>query len=208
MGYLGYITADIRRDMSLSATAKVLYAEITANLGLNGRMKFNLHRLAMMTGFEHWVVKDGLNDLAKRKHIYRIKDEISIHPPAQEDLQIDLDLDFNKELVRIWNKTFEKELIKGYLLTDTIAGAIGKVLDSYSKDDIVAAIPKWRDFCKQDKWWGDKERENLKVNLLRFLQDDNRIQQAMNFDKSTANVDITRQTSARKEEDLNTDLLN
>jgi hypothetical protein len=45
----------------------------------------------------------------------------------------------------------------------------------------VSAIPKWRDFCKQDKFWGAKDKVNLKVNLLRFLQDDNRIQQAMNF---------------------------
>jgi hypothetical protein len=181
MGYLGYIPAEIRRDMSLSPSAKVLYAEITANLGVNGRMKFSLHRLALMTGFEHWVVKDSLNALAKRGHIYRIDKEISIFPPQQEDMQIDLDLDFNKELVRIWNKTFENELTKGYLLTDNIAGAINKCLDSYSKDDLVSAIPKWRDFCKQDKFWGAKDKVNLKVNLLRFLQDDNRIQQAMNF---------------------------
>ena len=196
MGYLGYIPAEIRRDMSLSATAKVLYAEITANLGVNGRMKFSLHRLALMTGFEHWAVKDSLNALAKRGHIYRIDKEISIFPPQQEDMQIDLDLDFNKELVRIWNKTFENELTKGYLLTDNIAGAINKCLDSYSKDDLVSAIPKWRDFCKQDKWWGDKERANLKVNLLRFLQDDNRIQQAMNFDpKATGDIFNVRDES-------------
>lgn len=181
MGYLGFIPAPIRRDMSLSPYAKVLYAEITANLGVNGRMKFSLHRLSLLTGFEHGVVKGNLNELAKRGHLYRVNDEISIYPPQEEDMQIDLDLDFNKELVRIWNETFKNELTKGYLLTDNIAGAINKCLDSYTKDDLVSAIPKWRDFCKQDKFWGAKDKVNVRVNLLRFLQDDNRIQQAMNF---------------------------
>jgi hypothetical protein len=127
-------------------------------------------------------VKGSLNDLARKHHLYRIGDEISIHPPtAEDDNQIELNLDFNQEFVRLWNKTFEKELNKGYVLTDTLSGEIKNRLDSFSKDDLVASIKKWRDFCEGDEWWSKKP--DLMVNLMRFLQKEERIQQALNFKK-------------------------
>jgi hypothetical protein len=191
MSAFGVIPSKILFDNSLSDSAKILYAIITSHASASGRMPFSLHRLSMISGYKHFLVKAALNELAKAKHIYRVSEFISLHPPTEEDKQMELNFDFVTEIVNIWNDTFKKEMKVGYPVTDTLSGYVNLALKSFSKDDLVRAVRQWRDYCMNDDWWSKDSNRKHMTNLLSFFQKEERIHNALNFDKNKVDTGIT-----------------
>ena len=187
--FYGVLPIHVLRNKSLSAQAKILYMEITSRVGVNGRMKFNLHGLAMSQGVAHYIIKSSLNDLAKAELIWRIDSEISLSPPdSQEFKQMELDLEFVGEVIRKWNETFKRELPEGVKQTASLSGIISDALNSFSKHDLLSVIDKWYNYSRQDKWWGLPENKMHRANLFKLFSNGERLNQILNWTTNSATV--------------------
>ena len=191
--YFGVLPIHILRNKTLTPLAKLLFMEITSRVGVNGKMRFTLHSLAMTFGVTHGVVKFNLNALAKAKLIWRIGEEISLAPPDEhESRQIEMNLEFVGEIIRKWNETFKADLPFGVVQSDILSGTINDALSVFSKDNLILAIDRWDRYCKNDKWWGDSSRTQIKTNISSFFKNIDRITQALNYKNSSSQIVIQR----------------
>ena len=176
--------------------------EITSRVGVAGTMRFNLHALSMAQGLSHGSVKFALNSLAREKLIWRIGQEISLSPPdSKEFVQLEIDMDFIAEVVKKWNKTFKKELPQGIKQTANLTGTVSDCLLTFSKDDIITSIDRWRNYCMSDKWWSKDENKLYRADMFKFFSNSERVNQALNYTGKNSQVVI------QKEEAENKDLL-
>ena len=202
MNYYGVLPVHVLRNKTLSAFDKIIYMDITSRVGVNGRMPFNMHGLAMSHGVNHGAIKGSLNNLARQKLIFKIGTEISLSAPdSAESTQMEFNLDFVGEVIRKWNEVFKRELPNGVKTTAKLTGIVSDCLVSFSKDDLMSAIDGWHSFCKDDDWWGKDDNKLHRSNMFRFFSNEERITQAMNFKGGG-------QITARKEQAEDSGLLN
>ena len=170
-------------NKSISPIAKILYGYISSVAGKTGRYKFTLHHFSLILGVPHYTIKLSLNELAKEKFIWRIGEDISLYETDEEKdtAQMELEMEFAKELIREWNSAFKTELPKGIVQTAALTGAIYDCLNVFSKDDLYESVGKWHDYCVNDKWWGKDENKMHRANAFKFFSNPERITQAMNW---------------------------
>jgi len=172
---------------SLSPTSKMIYAYIVYLSGKTGKCKFTLHHFAVTFGLQHGIVKISLNELAKNGFIWRDGENISLVEPEVEDAQIEADYEFAGEVVRLWNKVFKRDLQVGIKNTPELSGAISNTMSSFSGDEIILAVERWKVFCDNDDWWNKDENRKHKTNIMKFFEKSERLNQALNF-KSGTNI--------------------
>jgi len=200
--FYGVIPIHVLRNKNLSPLDKLIWLEITTRVGVNGRMKFNLHGLSLTMGVNHSLIKHSLNNLARESLIWRIGKEISLSAPdSPESQQIEMDLEFVGEIIRKWNEVFKKDLPEGVKQTASLSGIISDSLTSFTKQELIDAVERWHSFCKDSDWWGKAENKLHRANMFKFFSNEERITQALNF---KGGGEIT----ARREEAEDSDLLN
>ena len=208
--YYAVLPAEVRYNKYLSPMAKLLYAEITAKLGRNGKCKVDVPYFTRALHLNSEQVRKHLNELRVEKHIYNIKGVISLLKAEAkiDSVQLEIDVDFTEEVVKKWNDLFHKESFDvGIRKTDELTAAVNDRLAVFSKDDIIKAMENRHTYVTTNEWHQKPENIIHQSKIMTIMLSDEKMQSALNFKKVAMAVNIKNTTVGEESGGGNLDVL-
>jgi hypothetical protein len=187
-GAVGILPAYIRYTSKLSASAKLLYAEITANLDETG-LYCNLtnREFAENLGGEERTIQRLLANLIHYKVIERVQvgkvRQLTLriphkiirgdNPPHSHEV-----VEFTRELIAYWNKLFASSIAYRSMYVDMVAERLLK----FSKKDIGLALQQWHRLYAEDEYW--KENRSNLIDITNVIASDESVERFLKLNNN------------------------
>ena len=197
---MGYIPSSVRYNAVLTAEAKLVYAELTAMCGIDGRCQVDYKHLSEVFTRNTTQIKILLNSLYKVGAIGKEDGFITLVGTTgveKKTMLENVDTNFIHEVLDYWNKLFEKEVPRGIRKTPTLTKRLTERQVTFSKSEIMAALKNRHDYVNRSDWHNKSENKNHKVNIMIVLSSDDKLQEFLNMEESKTK-DMKRQTVAVK----------
>jgi hypothetical protein len=207
---MGYIPSSVRYNAVLTAEAKLLYAELTAMCGIDGRCKLDYTHLTNVFTRNTVQIKVLLNSLYKTGAIGTGGDGfitlIGNAGVQKKTMLENVDTPFIDEIVDVWNELFKKDIPRGIRKTAKLTKMVTERQVTFSKEEIMTSLKNRHDYVSRNDWHNISANKHHKVNILIVLADDDKVQEFLNMEESNA-TDMKRQTVAVKKEKSDENLL-
>ena len=206
---MGYLPSVVRYNPTLPPEAKLLYAELTAMCGEDGRCKIDYQHLRKVFTRNTYEIKGLLNALFKATYINKDGNHITLTAiqPEPKKVFIEVDTSFIEEVVGLWNKLFAKELQHPIKKTAELTRILTERQGTFSNSEILSALTNRHDFVSRSEWHSKPDNFKHKVNIMIPLASDTKLQENLNYSQKQF-VDMRRTTVAVEKEKGDQSLLN
>ena len=197
---MGYIPSSVRYNAALTAEAKLVYAELTAMCGIDGRCKLNYEHLTKVFTRNIAQIKSILNSLYKVGAIGASENGfISLENTGivKKTMLENVDTPFINEVIDYWNQLFKKDVPRGIKKTARLTKMVTERQSNFTNEEIMTALKNRHDYVNSNDWHNLDVNKHHKVNLLITLADDDKLQEFLNMGESTS-TNMKRQTVAVK----------
>jgi hypothetical protein len=207
---MAYLPPNVRYNPALTADAKILYAELTAMVGKNMRLKIDYAHLRTSFTLSTVEIRTSLNSLYKAGVIGKDGDFIALNPMGHgvedEKMLKDVDVAFINTVLEHWNNLIKKDNPRGMRKTATLTKYVTQRQVTFTKDEILAALKNRHDYVNSNDWHNKPENKHHKLNALLVLESDDKLQECLSMGDNRV-VDLRKQTVAIKKEKSDKSLL-
>lgn len=190
IAFYAVLPATIRYDRNLPDKAKLLYAEITAALNFRGECEELSDYFARLLDIQVVTIRKYQKLLESHGYIKREtvgKKQIITIPKENVVIEYgkkesgDVSNDVVAEVLRVWGKLFKNELKHGLRKTDDLSLAVADRLQTFSKDDILAALQNRHDYVRNSEWHNKPENVRHMAEISHVLKSDDALRSNLNL---------------------------
>lgn len=200
---IAYLPAYIRYNKVLSSDTKLLYAELTAVTGIDGKCKLDIKHLCGVFMVNAQAVKGMLNILHQGGFIKKEGNNIlmltTLNTPKIQPYLEGVDSTFIDEVIIFWNKLFEKDNPRGIRRTPLLIKTLTERQLTFTKEEIMTALSNRHGFVNTSDWHMIDDNIKHKINIMLVLRDDDKLQDSLNYTPAKGN-NMKRNTVAVKKE--------
>ena len=184
---MGYIPSFIRYNKKLTPTSKLLYAELTAMIGVDGKCTINLKHLTHTFNCSNNEIKNMLNLLFNIGVIKKEGKKIvllnKLVPPKKEYLE-GVDSNFIDEVIKHWNLLFKVDIPSGIRRTPILIKVLTERQLNFTNEEIMTALTNRHSFVGNSEWHQLDKNKRHRLNIMIVLKDDEKLQEFLNMDIS------------------------